>query len=884
MHDDAPILTDEDCNLPTVPSGEPAHAAPYANRPPFQAATPAAHTPHSDPAAFAASLFEGLTSPQASAVRHTEGALLVLAAAGSGKTRVITRRIAYLVSCGVAPFQILALTFTNKAAGEMRDRIHALMGPAQGADGSQNRLVRGLTITTFHSLCARLLRRYAEAVGLKPDFSIYNTSDQLSLIKKSVEVAQLSTANFQPRSVLSVISNAKNDLLDAESYAAEAYDFSQKAIARVFTAYTRKLREANAVDFDDLLLLVAKLLRNNPEARGYCQNRWQYLMVDEYQDTNQAQFQIASLIAGEVTPQRKPNICVVGDPDQAIYGWRGADITNILNFEKQYPATVVISLGENFRSTAPILASADALIKHNKNRKPKPLFTTREGGDPIQLLHCRSEQHEAESVAKWLQQRHDAPGKPGEPPVAWREMAIFYRTNALSRVAEEAMRAANIPYTIARGTSFYEREEVKNAIAYLRVIANGADSVSLSRIVNVPARGIGNTSLDKVETLAEQWNVPLLKALRAADSVPDISARAMNAIGKLVTMIDDWTGNGTFLGANISTSLAQLVDRMLKESGLEAMYRAQANTTKSEADLERLDNLAELVSSAQQFEQEYDPASDPGLDLGIALGVDLGIAPGVSRATDANTDLNSNSNSNSTPHININGDLAAGPAADAPSAAPGIITTPPPLLALLRAFLESIALVADADAVDPAQGSVTLMTLHAAKGLEFPAVAMIGLEEGLLPHMRARDSDAALEEERRLCFVGITRAMRYLLITAAKYRTTRGASERTIPSRFLEELPKEHTRATDDSDAYADLETTAWGSGASEDTSSPTRQQHAPGGARSPFPIGSSVRHPQFGVGAVKSFTAGAQARITVEFRGAGTKTLVLEYARLMKA
>ncbi len=786
--------------------------------------------PAIDPERFAADLIKDLTEPQKQAVLHTEGPLLVLASAGSGKTRVITRRIAYLVNCGVPPYQILAVTFTNKAAGEMRERVATLLG-GHSQDGGESRMMRGLTITTFHSLCARLLRRHAEQAGLKPDFTIYDTSDQLTLIKKAVEAAQLSTANFQPRSVLSAISAAKNQLIDDERFAREVFDFSTKAIASVYSAYTRRLREANAVDFDDLLMLTAKMLAMKQEVRDACQRRWQYMLIDEYQDTNEAQFKIANMIAGDGSGGKRPNICVVGDPDQAIYGWRGADISNILDFEKHYPAAAVIKLGENFRSTAPILASADTLIKHNRNRKPKPLFTTRAGGEPIDIVLCRTERHEGQTVASWLKRRHD--GENGDAAVPWREMAVFYRTNALSRVLEEAMREANIPYTIARGTAFYDREEVKNAIAYLRLIANQSDSVSLSRIINVPTRGIGDTSYERVEAVADHHGAPVCEVLRRLDLVGGLSARAVNSINKFIAMLDAWTGGGTFMGAQISGSLADLVDRVIKESGLEAMYRAQAQTTRNESDAERLDNLAELVSSARQFEQEYDPAADAAM------------AP-ASESDD--------------------GRIAV-----------------PPLLAMLRAFLESIALVADADAVDPAQGSVTLMTLHAAKGLEFPAVAMVGLEEGLLPHMRARESESALEEERRLCFVGITRAMRRLLMTASKFRTQRGMSERTIPSRFFDELPGEHVRRIDESDDFGSTEIGEedWSQVDDREEETP-RKAGAPSGSTA-LPVGCMVRHPQFGVGEVKAFTPGAQARVTVNFRGIGEKRLVVEYARLTR-
>lgn len=791
-----------------------------------------------DPAAFVESLLVDLTSPQREAVLHTEGPLLVLAAAGSGKTRVITRRIAYLISCGVVPWQILALTFTNKAAGEMRERIHAILGSDQ-----DSRATKGLTVTTFHALCARLLRRYAEAAGLKPDFTIYDTADQLSLIKSAIAAAQLSTANFQPRSVLSAISNAKNDLIDAEAFAKEAFDFSSKCIAAVYKGYVKSLRQANAVDFDDLLMLVARLLQHDPVVRAECQKRWQYLLIDEYQDTNQAQFLIASLIAGEPAGVKGegagasggsgggkgPNICVVGDPDQAIYGWRGADISNILEFEAHYPAASVIKLGENFRSTESILTCADTLIKFNKQRKHKPLFTSKPGGDKVEANLCRDERHEASVVARWLKERHDS-------GTAWREMAIFYRTNALSRVMEEALREKSVPYTIARGTSFYDREEVKNAIGYLRVVANQADSVSLGRIVNVPARGIGDTSYEKAEHISQRTGLPVLEVLRRADSIPELSSRAVNSIKKFVTMLDDWTGGGTFMGEKVGSTLAELVNRVIQESGLEGMYKAQAASTKNETDAERLDNLAELVSSAAEFEKEYDPTADASLDGGAA--------------------------------------------------------SIPPLLALLRAYLESIALVADADAVDPSQGSVTLMTLHAAKGLEFGAVAMIGLEEGILPHMRSRESEAALEEERRLCFVGITRAMRRLLMTCSKYRTQRGMSERTIPSRFFDELPREHIVITDQSDVGSGLEGTAWDDesqdqGDHDDFGSSSSAQTKPrsGGSSlgAEFPAGCTVRHPQFGVGVVQSATGGAQPRVTVNFKGIGSKTLVLEYARLTK-
>ncbi|MCC6676283.1 MAG: UvrD-helicase domain-containing protein [Phycisphaerales bacterium] len=796
------------------------------------------------------SLLDGLTAPQREAVLCTEGPLLVLAAAGSGKTRVITRRIAYLVSCGVPPWSILALTFTNKAAGEMRERVHAVLG-----EGSAR--TRGLTVTTFHSLCARLLRRYADAAGLKPEFTIYDSGDQASLCKKVLEQLQLATSNWPPRSVLSTISEAKNKLWDADDYAARAGDFFTKTIAKIYSGYQKALRAANAVDFDDLLVLTAKTLRDKPEVTAELRRRWQYLLIDEYQDTNHAQFVIASMLAGNGSPQpaqdHAPNICVVGDPDQAIYAWRGADITNILEFEEHYPRARVIALGENFRSTAPILSAADTLIKHNKHRKDKPLFTSRTGGEKIEVIYTRDERHEADLVVDWFRELHmgrtgAGPARPETDAVAWRDMAIFYRTNALSRVMEDAFRAAGIPYTIARGTAFYEREEIKNALAYLRIVANPADEVSLSRIANTPTRGLGDASLEKMEAFAARQGIPMLEAMRLADEIPGLAGRAAGSARKFIQMIDGWTGGGEFMGAQVPASLAELVERIIKESGLESMYKAQAAASKSESDEERLDNLDELISSARQFELEYDPAGDPA----------LAAAPGP-------------------------GDPAS---ADDPFGAGEIAT--PPLLALLRGYLESVSLVADADAVDPTQGAVTLMTLHAAKGLEFPAVAIIGLEEGCLPHARARESEAQLEEERRLCFVGITRSMRHLMMTSARYRTNRGIPERTIPSRFLEELGQGNITISDQADVLSGLEDTAWaGEGRryvpDESQLDERRPPRAAKAANSPFPVGSTVRHPQFGEGIVVTVSAGLDARATIKFKTVGTKTLVLEYARLQR-
>ncbi len=847
------------------------------------------HPPHTTPPS-AEEILAGLTEPQRRAAMHTEGPLLVLAGPGSGKTRVITRRIAYLIACGIPPWQILALTFTNKAAAEMRERIAHLLG--------EGRAARGLTISTFHSLCGRLLRRWAEvgaAEGvwegraLDPNFAIFDDADQMALMKKTLNELNLSTTNWPPRSVLSRISAAKNDLMDAAAFAAQAGDFYTRSMAQIYKAYEAALRRANAADFDDLLLLTAELLRKSRTAREACRERWQYLLIDEYQDTNKAQFVIASLLAGEATSGDGPgpNICVVGDPDQSIYAWRGADISNILEFEKHYPGAEVIALGENFRSTGHILAAADGLIRRNTVRKHKDLYTSNPEGRKVEVVLCRDEHHEASLVVDWFRALHgeeSEDGPPGRGAISWKDCAVFYRTNALSRVVEDAMRNAGIPYVIARGTAFYQREEIKNALAYLRVLANPADGVSLARIINTPTRGIGGASWAKIEAAAAELGLTTIDALRraAGGSIQvELTSRARGAIAKFCEMFDAWTGGGSFLGVGVPETLAELVERVIRESGLEAMYKSGRTDT----DEERLENLAELVSSAADFEQSYDPGNDPANDLVPVEGgaAETAAAPAAAASADDFLPIDEYADDFFPPSP----PLPQSPAAPgAPALAPA--TETPPLLALLRAYLERVTLVADSDAIDPAQGAVTLMTLHAAKGLEFRAAALIGLEEGCLPHSRAQESNAELEEERRLCFVGITRAMERLLITSAKYRTFRGQSERTIPSRFLEELPAQHITLSDQADlgAWEDegggRGDPGWGaSRGSYNLSRPPARSASQGPGKPPIPVGATVRHPQFGLGTVQSVTSGANARARIRFRDVGEKTIVLEYARL---
>ncbi|MEM7227833.1 MAG: UvrD-helicase domain-containing protein [Planctomycetota bacterium] len=737
----------------------------------------------------------GLTDAQQSAVLHVDGPLLVLAGPGSGKTTVVTRRVAYLIEQGIPPWQILALTFTNKAAGEMRDRIDLLI-----PDDLRGR--RGLTVTTFHSFCARLLRLYANEASIAERFTIYDTSDQRDAVKQAIATAGLTTKNWTPAAVLSAISAAKNKLLGADEFAASATDFYERSIARAYSAYEKILRTNEAMDFDDLLLVVARLLRDNAEVRGELQERYQYLLIDEYQDTNHAQFVIAHALAAEHT-----NICVVGDPDQSIYGWRGADIRNILEFEQQYPDATTVPLGQNFRSTGHIVSAAAALIERNRARKAKRLYTELEEGELPRVITCQDERHEASLIADQFQQLHES------LQIPYGEMAVLYRINALSRVLEDAFRTRHMPYVIARGTAFYERKEIKDALAYLRLIANPSDEVALRRIINTPTRGIGKTSLDRVEIYAIHHQLNLASALHRVGSVEQLSKRAVTSIGNFTTMVDGWRGaadDDAFMGQADPPNLAELVERVVRESGLEAMYAK----SRADEDRDRLENLSELISAAAEF---------------VMPQVDEGETP-----------------------------------------------REPTLLNQLSAFLESVALVSDADAIDPARGAVTLMTLHAAKGLEFDTVAMAGLEEGLLPHARAAGNTEELEEERRLCFVGMTRAKRRLQLSRAAVRTQRGIRERTIESQFIRELPDDHIDVHD----FAGIDDML--SSAAEDfLDGPHLDPYDDGTG---LEIGSRVRHPTFGVGRVEAFSpraVGATAK--VNFDSVGVKTLVLDFARLQR-
>ena len=732
-------------------------------------------------------LLADLTEPQREAVLHVEGPLLVLAGPGSGKTRVITRRIAHLVlGVGIAPWNVLAITFTNKAAGEMRQRVGQMLSPRQA---------RAMPITTFHSLCARLIREFGDRLGLDPRFSIYDTADQQRAMKQALESLDMSTSNFPPAKVLATISNAKNELLDPETYASVASDFYHRKVAQAYRKYESILRQNNALDFDDLLLMTVQLLRQHADVLEQLQERHQYILIDEYQDTNHAQFVIANTLAG-----KRQNICATGDPDQSIYRWRGADIRNILDFETHYPDAKVVRLEQNYRSTKNILAAADGLIRHNVRRKHKALWTENEPGDPVTIVVCPTEREEARWVVDQFCQLHDMERIP------WSSMAVFYRVNSLSRAIEDELRHRGIPYQIARGTAFYERKEIKDAVAYLRAISNPADEVNLLRIINTPARGISSATIKALQAHAAAHHTTLPQLLDNPQQVTTLNPRAISAVSRFGAQLEAWRK----VTERMDVTLRSFLEQVLRESGLESFYAADDN----DPDEDRAMNLGELVSSAQQFEDELEFAD---------------------MSQDEST-----------------------------------------LGRRLQAFLERISLVSDVDSVDADQGSVTLMTLHAAKGLEFPVVAITGVEEGLLPHDRAVAEAEEVEEERRLCFVGVTRAMQRLYLTCTQRRTVFGQTLPTTPSRFLRELPRETVVTQELDDFVGDVF-----AGESRFGVAAEQRRRAAEDARM-YPPGTRVRHPQFGIGRVLNVSpAGAHTRARIEFGSVGIKTLVLQYARL---
>lgn len=634
-------------------------------------------------------LLNGMNDRQAEAVQTTEGPLLIMAGAGSGKTRVLTHRIAYLIDEKmVNPWNILAITFTNKAAREMRERAEKLKTEAQDC-----------LIATFHSMCVRILRREADHIGYNRNFTIVDPGEQRTLMKRILKNLNLVPKKWNERAILGTISNAKNDLIDEVAYANLAGDMYTEIVAKCYTAYQKELRQSEAMDFDDLIMLTLRLFDQNPDVLTYYQQRYQYIHVDEYQDTNHAQYQLVKLLAS-----RFKNICVVGDADQSIYGWRGADMQNILDFEKDYPEAKVVLLEENYRSTKTILQAANEVIRNNRNRRPKNLWTQNEDGEEIVYYRANDEQDEALFVARTIDQL-------SREGYSHKDFAVLYRTNAQSRTVEEALLKSNIPYTMVGGTKFYSRKEIRDVISYLNLIANPSDNISYERVINEPKRGVGPGTVDKIRDFASSQEISLLDASanillspvkgKAAQAVYDFA----NMLLDLRERLDDFT-------------VTELVETVLEKTGYAASLAAQA-TLESQA---RIENIEEFLSVTKNFDESPDnPTDESGLDK-------------------------------------------------------------------LSRFLNDLALIADTDDGDTESSEVTLMTLHAAKGLEFPVVFLVGMEENVFPLSRASEDEDELEEERRLAYVGITRAEKILYLTNANSRMLYGKTNYNHPTRFLREI------------------------------------------------------------------------------------------------
>jgi len=635
-------------------------------------------------------LLQNLTEAQREAVLHHDGPLLILAGPGSGKTRVITHRIARMLADGVPGQQILALTFTNKAADEMRLRVQRL------APGSQ------VWIGTFHRFCARMLRKYATAVGIEANYTIYDTGDSSQALRRVMGQLQTDATFASPESIGRAISWAKNNLIGPEQYQPKSGNPLGSIVQKIYPAYQAKLASSNAVDFDDLLLHVATMLRESPEVRGCLDERYRYILVDEYQDTNLAQYAIARALSIDY-----PNLAVTGDPDQSIYGWRGANLNNILDFEKDFPEVRVVRLERNYRSTKRILRVADELISHNLRRKKKALFTENAAGEPVRMVTYRTHRDEAQGIADEIADEIAASRRHA------RDFAIFYRTNALSRSFEFALREAGVPYQMVKGVEFFQRKEIKDVLAYLQLVNNPYDEVALLRVINTPTRGIGKTTIERLSRHAGQHGMTLLDAAREAKKVETISARAAKLVAVFVQIVDR-------LVAAAHGPIEEMLGLVLNESGYEAMLKASGD----EEDEERLANIQELLTVAREFDERH-PESSPSQVVGN-----------------------------------------------------------------LEAFLEETALVNDTDEWETQLDRVTLMTLHSSKGLEFPCVYLVAVEEGLLPHQRSREHAEQLEEERRLMFVGITRAQERLQLSLVQYRDFRGERKPAIPSSFLMELPR----------------------------------------------------------------------------------------------
>jgi DNA helicase-2/ATP-dependent DNA helicase PcrA len=724
-------------------------------------------------------LLAGLNPPQREAVEHGEGPLLVLAGAGSGKTRVLTHRIAYLLATGRArPGEILAITFTNKAAAEMRERVGQLVG----------RSVRAMWVTTFHSSCARMLRADAERLGYSRGFTIYDQSDSLRMLKRCLSELGVDPKRFPPRAIHSKISGAKNQLIDSGMYAETVGSVFEEVVAEAFPLYEKRMLEANAMDFDDLLVRTVNALELFEEVRERWRRTFRQVLVDEYQDTNHAQYRLLQLLASE-----HGNLMVVGDDDQSVYGFRHADIRNILDFEHDFPEAHAVKLEQNYRSTQTILSAANAVVERNRERRPKSLWTEKEGGEPVQLSELTDEHEEARWVAAEIERLGEEHG------VRRSNVAVFYRTNAMSRVLEDTLVRYDVPYQVIGGTKFYDRAEIKDAVAYLSLLVNPADLVSFSRVVNSPRRGIGNTSQGRLASYANTAGLTIWEVMERAEDVPGLSAAAIKSVSRFYETMEGLRARAE------TSSVAGLLEAVLNESGyLETL--AAERTVEAEG---RAENLEEMVGVAAEFDLEREREGDSE-------------------------------------------------------------TSP------LEEFLQQISLYSDQDSLedDEAVEQVTLMTLHNAKGLEYDTVFVVGCEDGAFPHMRALE-EGGEEEERRLCYVAITRARERLYMTWARERRLFGRAEHNLPSRFIDELPEELTERHQKSVA---------GGGASWNTPTPGVEPAQPldPGPALEMRTGDDVVHASFGDGVVTAVEPGGV--VVVRFSSDGSeRKLMADYAPIRK-
>lgn len=732
------------------------------------------------------SIYDSLNVMQRAAVYHTEGPLLILAGAGSGKTRVLTHRIAYLIEeKGINPWNIMAITFTNKAAGEMRERVDNIVG-----FGSES-----VWVSTFHSSCVRILRRYIDRLGYDNNFTIYDGDDQKTLIKEVCKRLDVDTKIYKERSILSAISSAKDELITPEEFELNAMgDFAKRKIAAIYKEYQTQLKKNNALDFDDLIFKTVELFQYNPDILENYQDRFKYIMVDEYQDTNTVQFKLVSLLANKYK-----NLCVVGDDDQSIYKFRGANIGNILNFEKAFPGAEVIKLEQNYRSTANILNAANMVIKNNLGRKEKSLWTQKEEGEKIRFVQCETAFDEAEMVVTEIKDRV------GNGKLQYSDCALLYRTNAQSRVLEEQFVRSNIPYKVVGGVNFYQRKEIKDILAYLKTIDNGRDDLAVRRIINVPKRGIGLTTIDRVQEYALLNDMSFYDALKNSEEISSI-ARAASKIKPFVSMIQVFRSKLEYM------PLTKLVEEILEETG----YLKELEEEGTEESEGRIENINELISKVTDYEEG---AENPNLSE----------------------------------------------------------------------FLEEIALIADIDSLDDSNNRVVLMTLHSAKGLEFPKVFLCGMEDGLFPSYMTITSDdpTEIEEERRLCYVGITRAMESLTISCAKQRMIRGETQWNKVSRFLKEIPAELLEMNQNEMKVMSMpKKTSFIEAKSIFKSKPyeSKQFAVTKAEALSYGIGDRVSHMKFGQGMVKEIVEGGRDyEVTVEFEKSGVKKMFASFAKLKK-